>query len=177
METFAFKCGLYADHIGESRSFLPGSVTNIESVEKNTAIRELLCKSKVFSRLPNRDAIEDAVLAREKLMSTAIGRGMAVAHGKTNAVNRTLVALGVSRAGIRFDSPHGKPVNFLFIVANPPSLCDEYLKILSTIARIGEDSLLRAELLDTTGIADIDEIVSGAFSYCLSESSVLLRTN
>jgi mannitol/fructose-specific phosphotransferase system IIA component (Ntr-type) len=126
-----------------------------ENTEKYKAIRELICKAPVFSSLRNRKKLENAVFEREKIMSTAIGHGVAVAHGKTSAVRKTLVAFGISKDGILFDSPDGKPVHLLFIVVNPPRMCNEYLAILSAIARMSLDESLQYYITHTDSAMDV----------------------
>jgi PTS system nitrogen regulatory IIA component len=79
----------------------------------------------------------DAVMAREKLGSTGIGRGLAVPHA-THPGAKTLVgALGLSHKGIDFQALDGKPVFIVFLLLYPPAHTDrlQALKLLSQFAK------------------------------------------
>ncbi len=159
--------------MSEWNCFAQNAIEITESVEKIAAIKELIWKASVFSCLKNRKKLESAVLERERLMSTAIGHGVAVAHGKTKAVDRTMLAFGISRHGIRFDAPDGKPVHLLFLVANPPKMCNEYLRILSAIARITFDENLQEYIRHTESVNDVIDRVSIALSSTMHEKENL----
>jgi nitrogen PTS system EIIA component len=152
-------------------------IETIDSIEKYDAIRELIAKSNMYSALQHKDIFENEVIARERKMSTAIGRGVAVAHGKTIAVTKTMVALGISKRGIRFDSPDGLPVNFLFVVANPPHLSDEYLGILSAIARVTSDETFRNELLGCDCVCDRNNKITRALALSVNEKNLSMKSN
>ena len=129
-------------------SFIHGSVIcNLEHTDKFQAIHELIEKAPIFKKVGNRKKIEHAVVQREYIESTGLGKGVAVAHGKCPQVKQVLVALGISRRGVQFDSVDGSPVNFLFLVANPPKAWDEYLETLSDLVTMMRDSRFRRLLL------------------------------
>jgi PTS system nitrogen regulatory IIA component len=120
-----------------SEYFQAGTVVEgLESKEKFSAIRELLKKAPIISDFRDACLIEEAAIEREKVYTTGIGRGVAVAHGKTPCVEDTIILLGISREGIDFQSMDGEPVHLLFLIANPPEKCEEYLLALSTLARL-----------------------------------------
>jgi PTS system nitrogen regulatory IIA component len=171
MKPFTFRVNLSDSESGADRIRLHPAwpfgrieVETIESVEKYDAIRELISKSRAFSGFSDREILQDAVIGRERLMSTGIGHGVAVAHGKTRAAKKTTVALGISRKGIPFDAPDGMPVTFLFIVANSPVMHDEYMSILSAIARVSWDEAFRAGLLRKDRIRERGSIITEALS-------------
>jgi mannitol/fructose-specific phosphotransferase system IIA component (Ntr-type) len=73
---------------------------------------------------------------REKVMSTGIGGGIAIPHARTPAVDRTLVALGRSHAGVPFNAVDAKPVQIVFLILGPPDSSAEHVKVLARIARL-----------------------------------------
>ena len=130
--------------------FDPGSVIwELKSTDKFDAIREVISCARTFSELRGLDlgAFAEKVVERERLQSTGFGRGVAVAHGRTDQVSAPRIALGVSRTGIDFDAVDGKPVQLLFIVANHPDREVDYLHILSTLACMVRNEIFRRELL------------------------------
>ena len=74
-----------------------------------------------------------------------------------------LIALGVSRHGIPFDSPDGEPVRLLFVIASPPNLSLEYLQALSTLVRCLRDKEERSLLIDATSAGEIQRRIRQSF--------------
>jgi mannitol/fructose-specific phosphotransferase system IIA component (Ntr-type) len=141
--------------------FEKGSVVNnLESTEKYCAIRELLAKAPVTSTLSNLEQIEKAVLEREKLFTTGLGRGVAIAHGKTAGMGKLLMLLGISEAGIDFQSLDGQPVHLIFLIANNADQTEEYIKALSTLARALRSETFCSRLLKTSDPDRMERIIS-----------------
>jgi Kef-type K+ transport system membrane component KefB/mannitol/fructose-specific phosphotransferase system IIA component (Ntr-type) len=78
--------------------------------------------------------ISKAVLFRERLMSTGIGRGMAVPHARLKGLSSPLVVVGLSAGGIDFDSPDGLAAHVIFQILTPPQDDGAQLEILADIA-------------------------------------------
>jgi len=128
--------------------FNPDSVVvELQSRGKEDAIREIIRNSPVFRVDIDRQRLEEAVLARERVQSTGVGHGVAFAHGKLAEIEEITVALGISRQGIAFDSPDGKPVHLLFVVATNPGHHIDYLKCLARLAGMLRREQFRSELV------------------------------
>ncbi|MBN2533700.1 MAG: PTS sugar transporter subunit IIA [Spirochaetales bacterium] len=149
--------------------FERGTVETLSSNCKFDAIKELISKVSIFGTIKNIQKLEEAVICREKLQSTGIGNGVAIAHGKTDEVKKTFVVLGISKTGIEYDSPDGKPVNFLFLIANPPEKHNHYLSTLSTIARIISNHSFRNEILSINCPREIEKRFHKAFHYYIND--------
>jgi PTS system nitrogen regulatory IIA component len=144
--------------------FISGSVVaDLISTEKFEALRELIRRAPVFRALADAARLEEAVLERERQQSTGLGHGVAVAHGPVEGVPRVLIALGVSRTGIPFESPDGEPVRLLFVIASPPSLSLEYLQTLSTLVRCLRDKEDRDVLIGAPSATEIERRIRAAF--------------
>ncbi len=75
---------------------------------------------------------------RESLGSTGVGRGMAIPHSRSLAVNRLRLAFGRSSAGIAYNAIDDRPVhNFFLIVAPPLEISNQYLPVLGKVAQFG----------------------------------------
>ncbi len=144
-------------------SFDGSIVCDLKSKDKYSAIDELISRARVFRKLPNIESFKQSVYKREKEQSTAFGHGVAIAHGKSPLVQSLFIALGISHEGIDFDAPDGKPVKFLFLIANPPQMQFEYLFAISAIARIARSKAFREALLSCSCIDDVEEKLSAAF--------------
>jgi PTS system nitrogen regulatory IIA component len=155
--------------MGVHHCFENGAVVfDLGATEKFAALRELVRRASVFQEIPDLPAFEEAVICRERLQSTGFGHGVAVAHGRIRELPRVLIGLGLSRHGIPFDSPDGKPVHLLFIVASPQHTSIDYLQALSTLVRVVRDCALRDSLLSAGDEAEIEKTIRGAFIHSLA---------
>ncbi|HEY4186359.1 MAG TPA: PTS sugar transporter subunit IIA [Polyangia bacterium] len=84
---------------------------------------------------------------RELLASTAIGDGIAIPHGKLDAVGRLVGTLGRAREGIEFESIDGKPTHLVFMLVAPASSTGVHLKALARLSRLFRDADFRARLM------------------------------
>lgn len=82
------------------------------------------------------EQVSKAVLEREELMGTGLGGGVAVPHARPAALKTPLVAAGLSKHGLDFDSPDGVPVRLVFLILTPADDEGAQLQILSSIATI-----------------------------------------
>jgi Kef-type K+ transport system membrane component KefB len=80
--------------------------------------------------------VAEAVLLRERLMSTALGNEIAVPHARLDALKRPVLAVGHSREGIDFDSPDGRPVRLVFLLLTPDQDMGTQIQIMGQIARL-----------------------------------------
>jgi len=85
---------------------------------------------------------------RELLASTAIGDGIAIPHGKLDAVGQLVGTLGRSVEGLEFDSIDGKPTHLVFMLVAPASSTGIHLKALARLSRLFRDALFRQRLVD-----------------------------
>lgn len=136
--------------------FSPGSVRELKADTKIEAIRELIRKAPPFSHISDRKELERVVLQRESTGFTACGHGVAFSHGSTELVSGVTVVMGISRNGLDYDAPDGKPVHLLFIIASPPDSRLNYLVALSTLARICYDNHLLKDILEVASIEEIE---------------------
>ncbi len=100
------------------------------------------------------------ILEREKMTSTGIGHGVAIPHVLSNAVDRTVMVLGRSSAGIPFDSVDKKPVHLFFLIVGPASSTAEHLKILSKLGRMVTEPDFRESLMKAADEAEIRQIIA-----------------
>jgi fructose-specific phosphotransferase system IIA component len=81
------------------------------------------------------ESIVKAILKREELGSTGIGRGVAVPHTKHPSVDRLIGTVAVSSEGVNFNSLDGEKVNLFFLLISPPDRPGNHLRALENISR------------------------------------------
>lgn len=118
----------------------------LTSHSKDALLRELV-ELAAAGRDPSVvDAILASVRERELVLSTGIGAGVAIPHGKTPHVEQLVMAAGVCRAPVDFDALDGEPVELCFLLVGPESAAGAHIKALSRISRLLRRDTLRAAL-------------------------------
>ncbi len=119
---------------------------NMAALDKEGAIREMV-QSLVEAKRVNAaefESIVKAILKREELGSTGIGRGVAVPHTKHPSVDRLIGTVSVSPAGVDFASLDGETVNLFFLLISPPDRPGDHLRALENISRqLRDDTFCR----------------------------------
>jgi len=130
-------------------------IADLKSEKKEEAINELINLFKDDPRIIDLEKVRTAVLEREKVMSTGVGKGFAIPHGKTSAVTDIIAAFGKSNKDINYDSLDGEPVNLIFLLVGKDSLVSTHIKLLSRISRLMNKDDLRQRLIEAKNIEEI----------------------
>jgi mannitol/fructose-specific phosphotransferase system IIA component (Ntr-type) len=85
---------------------------------------------------------------REAVLSTGIGEGVAIPHGKSAASPDLSLAAGVTRVPLEYDALDGEPVQLLFLLVGPEAAAGAHIKALSRISRLVRQPEVRARLLE-----------------------------
>lgn len=109
----------------------------------------------------NAQSIQDELIQREELMSTAAGHGLAFPHCYTK-IKSPLFAIGVSRSGIDVDSPDGKPVHIFVAVISPERRPDSHLDALAAASHVFIDSFVRERIMSAVSPKEILTIIAEA---------------
>ncbi|NLM13720.1 MAG: PTS transporter subunit EIIA [Epulopiscium sp.] len=126
---------------------------NLDSTTKEETIRKMAQMAADEGRVEDIEEYVKAVLRREEEFSTAVGFGVAIPHGKTDAVKEPLLAFAKVNH-IEWGAPDGKPVNMVFLIGVPESQAGtEHLKILANISR----KLMKQEFRDSISNAKTAE--------------------
>jgi len=133
-------------------------VADLKGQGKEDVINELIDLFKEDSRVIDLEKVRDAVLEREKIMSTGVGKGFAIPHGKTNAVNDILAAFGKTNRPIEYDSLDGHPVYLVFLLVGKDNLVSKHIKLLSRISRMMNKDEFREKLIKAKTSDEILEI-------------------
>jgi PTS system fructose-specific IIA component/PTS system nitrogen regulatory IIA component len=115
--------------------------TGIAATERDDVLRDLLARLTDSGAVGKEDAVTvlRAVLKRERVGSTGIGRGVAIPHSKTAAVAKPLVAFGRTVSPVEWGSTDGAPVRSVFLVVSRPEDAEEHVGVLKTISAFVRD--------------------------------------
>jgi len=118
----------------------------LEGKDKDSVITELVDLLDKNRQIQNRQVVLDAVFTRERTRSTGIGSGIAIPHGKCNAVRELVMALGVTKTPIDFDSVDGKPVSIVILLVSPQDQTGPHIQALARISRLMLDQDFKTAL-------------------------------
>lgn len=130
-------------------------LTELNSNKKEDVINELLDLFINDSRVLDLEKVRNAVLDREQIMSTGVGKGFAIPHGKTSAVTDIIGAFVKTSKAIDYDSLDGKPVNLIFLLVGKDTLVSSHIKLLSRISRLMNKDDFRERLLEANNQEEI----------------------
>ena len=112
-------------------------LTSLSVSSKEDAIRQMVASLQQSGSLlaEQTEGIIAAILKREELGSTGIGKGVAVPHTKHPSVSRLIATVALAPEGVDFSSLDGEPVFILFLLVSPPERPADHLRALETISR------------------------------------------
>jgi len=112
-------------------------VPDLKVENKEQAIRGLVASLKNASVVSpqDEDGVVAAIMKREELGSTGIGRGVAVPHTKHSNVDRLIATVAICHDGVDFASLDGDSVHILFLLVSPPDKPGDHLRGLENISR------------------------------------------
>ncbi|HXJ67450.1 MAG TPA: PTS sugar transporter subunit IIA [Verrucomicrobiae bacterium] len=120
--------------------------TRLRARTKRDAIAELVELLESAHGIDSQGEILDRVLRREAMMSTGIGNGVAIPHGKAKLVDRMVAACGVSTEGIEFESADGEAARLFILLVAPESGGALHVKVLANISRLLKEESVRQSL-------------------------------
>ena len=113
-------------------------------------------------KINDQEAYRKQVYQREEEGTTGIGMGIAIPHGKCNAVDRPGLAAMVIKDGVDFDSLDGEPVHLLFLIAAPDTEDNIHLEVLSKLSMMLMDDNFTQSLKNASSVDEFMEIINKA---------------
>jgi mannitol/fructose-specific phosphotransferase system IIA component (Ntr-type) len=128
-------------------------VPDLAATTKEGVIREMVesLRGAGYFKGADPEDIIKAILKRELLGSTGIGRGVAIPHTKHNSVNQLIGTVALSRPGVNFDSLDGEPVHVFVLLISPQDRPGDHLRALENVSRsLRDDAFVRTLRQATT---------------------------
>lgn len=150
-------------------------LTDFQADTKEGALRQLidLLVASHGVEMVKKEFLQD-VLEREGIMSTCIGRGLAVPSGTLEGEGKLVAVMGISRKGLGFDTPDGLPVQCMVLFASTRDMIPRYLEAQAVLARsLAADWALRIQLFNARTPAHVYEVLHAEelsdFNYFLDQ--------
>ena len=136
---------------------------------KEEAIIQLVDLMVENENINNKEAYKQAVLKREEEGTTGIGEGIAIPHGKTDAVEKPGLAAMIIPDGVDFKSLDGSPAKLLFLIAAPNTKDNVHLDVLSRLSTLLMDTDFRQALYNAKSPKEFLECIDKAEKEKLGE--------
>ena len=150
-------------------------LTGLEATDKWDALRQVTDFYIRTHRTPQaqRQALHDAIVEREQELTTAIGRGAAIPHGRIQYGSGIRGVLAICDKGIDFGAPDGEPVRIVMLVVTPKGYEKAHLEVMASLAQMISNDAIRTRLLAAINPNDAWEIIEDeearSYNYFLEE--------
>ncbi len=148
------------DILKESHVLMP-----LKSDERDEAIRALVDILDQNQLLSDKEKAFQAVLEREKIMTTGVGNGIAIPHCKDSSCPNFAVALGLHPKGVDFHSLDKKKAKIVFLLVGPENNPGMHIKLLSRISRLMSNEELREQIISCKKPEEVIEIIREEEEY------------
>ncbi len=135
-------------------------LVNLKGTQKQDVIEELAEALTASGKISDNREVLQAVLEREKIMSTGIGKGVAIPHGKCKAVDKLVGVLGIKKEGVDFQSLDEQPVFLFFLLVSPLNVSGPHIRALAHISRLLRHDNLRKRLIATETPREALELIT-----------------
>jgi fructose PTS system EIIBC or EIIC component len=131
---------------------------NSDVKDKDDSLNKIIAIAAKSGKILDLNRVTETIFEREKLVSTGVGKGFAIPHGKTDAITDTVAAFVITKEPIDFDSIDGEPVRFIFLLVGKETLLNTHIKLLSRISRLMNKDEFREKLLQAKSKEDVLKI-------------------
>lgn len=138
----------------------PRLVAFLDVETRDEAINALVTMIHQTGRLQDKYAFYDAIIEREKIVSTGIGMGTAIPHAKLASYEDFFIAIGILRKGLDWNALDGSPVRIIFLIGGPDDKQTEYLQILSKLTQLIKDDQIRKKMLTLNSPEDMIKLLN-----------------
>ncbi|MEI7850891.1 MAG: PTS sugar transporter subunit IIA [Kiritimatiellales bacterium] len=127
---------------------------------KQGVIEEMVAFMAASGKLTDCETSVQALLAREAKMSTGMQNGIAIPHGKTDAVNQLVAAIAIHHAGVDFATLDGKLSHIFIMTLSPENRAGPHIQFLAEISKLLSRPELRAKLLNAATAEEIFNLLT-----------------
>jgi fructose-specific phosphotransferase system IIA component len=132
--------------------------TNLPGTSKEEIIDSMIRLVGNSRNVLDKEKVRQAIFEREKIMSTGVGNGFAIPHGKTDAVKDIVAAFAITERPVDYQALDEQPVRLVFLLVGRDSLVGPHIKLLSRISRMMNKEEFRKELLASKTPKEVIEL-------------------
>lgn len=133
-------------------------VTKLPGTTKTEILNAMIELAATSNRVTDKEKMRSAILEREKIMSTGVGSGFAIPHGKTDAVQDIVAAFAITEQPIDYQSLDDQPVRIVFLLVGKDNSVGPHIKLLSRISRLMNKEEFRKKLIDAESPSEVLQV-------------------
>lgn len=134
---------------------------DLKADTKQGVIEEMVDRLVAAGKVDDRAAVMKALLEREAKMSTGMQNGVAIPHGKTEAVEELVAAVGLHKAGVDFESMDDAPSRIFIMTLSPEKRTGPHIQFLAEVSRAISQPAERERLLQAKTHGEMYELLTG----------------
>lgn len=133
-------------------------IISLEASSKEEVIKEMVDHLYKRGKIGDREAALRAILEREKKMSTGLEKGVALPHGKCEAVKELVAAIALKQEGVDFDSIDGQPAQIFIMTLSPLNRSGPHIQFLAEVTRLLKSKEKREKILQASSQEEVLEL-------------------
>ena len=133
-------------------------IPKLEVKDKKEILNKLINALETKVGKEHLEAARDAVFEREEIMSTGVGKGLAIPHGKVPGLDDTYASFAILKDAIDYEAVDKQPVKLVFLLVGPQSSNSLHIKMLSRISRLMNNNEFRERLIDCNTAEEIIDV-------------------
>ena len=135
-------------------------IESLKSSNKSDAVQELLDRLLDLNYLTATIKLHTFIDNKEKLINSAVGRGVAYHYSTSIEIDEQLAVLGISQDGIDYNSPDGQKVHFILLILDTETESNLHRKFITRFQHFINSSSLRSQIFDCKSVEKILEIIT-----------------
>ncbi|MEN3026834.1 MAG: PTS sugar transporter subunit IIA [Chlorobiota bacterium] len=135
---------------------------HLHAHSKEEVLERLLATLPATGLVRNLEEVRRAIFEREHRMTTCVGHGVALPHGRTSAVAAPVAALATLEPPMLMDAPDGRPVEVVVLLVGQGDNVGTHLRLLSRLSRLMMNASFRAHLLQAQTPQEVVELFEQA---------------
>ncbi|MDQ6913566.1 MAG: PTS sugar transporter subunit IIA [Verrucomicrobiota bacterium] len=134
-------------------------VLDLRATARDEALREIVATMTGTKKVRDEEKFIAEVRAREDMHTTYMGNGIAFPHTRTDLVERIMLGIGRSRAGVQFGD-NSEIARLIFLIGVPQRMVTDYLVCVGALSRLASDAKMRDALLNAVTPAEVVTLLS-----------------
>ncbi len=122
-------------------------------------MKELIALLSEHELIRDNENVLQAVLEREKIMTTGVGEGVAIPHCKSNHSPEFAIVMGIHKEGVDFEALDNKPAKIIFLLTGPEDKPGTHIRLLSRISRIISKAEVRDKILNCNSPTQVYQLL------------------
>lgn len=138
----------------------PALIAFIDVATRDEALNALITLAEENHKVSDKNEFYDAIIDREKIVSTGIGMAVAIPHAKLATYDDFFISIAILARGVDWNTIDGSPVRIVFMIGGPDDKQTEYLQILSGITSAVKEEERRKKIINASTPKEVMDLLA-----------------